>query len=189
MLLPLFLTGCNNANNATPPSEEKIQYINVEVNEITLHEEDTFQIEVEIIKRGTIVFFSSNNDSVASVDQKGLVTANKTGETSITVRGGKDTFSVYVIVLPYEADNSLQIILTKDSFVLEKEDEFVLPLEVKLGKETIIEAILSYQYEVQDIVSITDKTVLAKNIGSTEVIVTASYLQEEVSKRFNITVY
>lgn len=184
LLLPFLLIGCKKGGT----SEHKDKYINVNVNEITLHEEESFQIEAEILKKGTIVFYSSNNEDVATVDDNGLVYGVAQGETTINVRGGRDTCSVFVTVLPYESKDSLQIVLSKDTFVLHKDDTYELPLEVKRGN-TVVDASLSYLYENDSVVSITGTSALATGVGSTKVVVTASYNEETVSRSLFFTVY
>ena len=187
LLLVPFLFGCKGKETSSVvPSE---QYINVQVEELTLMEDDTYQIETEIIKAGTIVFYSSMDESVATVSDTGLVTAVKEGTTDIVVRGGKDTFNIYIEVLPYQAKDSLQIVLQKESFTLAVGDEYLLPLEVKIGNEVINNAELSFEISDAAVASINGLTVTALNIGTTNCLVTARYGQEEVSKGFSIVVY
>ena len=189
LILP-FLLGCknktNNNSSSTVPGE---QYINVDVNEVTLMEDDTYQINTSIIKSGTIVFYSSADDTVASVSDSGLITALKEGQTNVTVRGGKDTFNIFVTVLPFQAKDSLQIVMEKDSFTLAKGDEYVLPLQVKMGNQVINDANMLFTIENEDMVLINGLTVTALKEGETKCLVTASYQQQEVSKGFNIIVY
>lgn len=187
LLMPFLLLGCKKGNNSSVTSSE--QYINVPVEELTLMEDDTYQIETEIIKEGTIVFYSSMDEEVAAVSDSGLITAIKEGTTNIVVRGGKDTFNIYLEVLPFQAKDSLQIVLTKDSFTLAVGDDYVLPLQVKIGNEVINNAELSFDISDTAVASINGLTITALNAGTTKCVATARYAQEEVSKGFNITVY
>ena len=187
LLLIPFLLGCkSNSKKSDAPTD---QYINVSVNEVSIMEEETYQIETEIIKKGTIVFYSSADDAIASVSDTGLITGIKAGETSITVRGGKDSYVVFVEVTPYQAHDSLQIVLTKESFTLEVGDEYALPLTVKMGNEIIDYPTLSYAFSDNTIVSIEGTMVTALKAGTTSCVVTASYQEQEVSKGFTISVY
>ena len=185
LLIPFALCGCNKKGG----SENKEQYINVAVNEVSIHEEETYQIETEIIKKGTIVFYSSNNETVALVNDEGLVTAISEGEAIISVRGGKDTYNVYVTVLPYQPHDSLQVVLTKDSFTIAVNDVYVLPITVKFGNEVIENPNLSYTYEQGGIVSISNLEMTGLSAGNTTCVVTASYLDEQASKSFTVKVY
>ena len=190
LLVPLLLTGCNKKDqNSGGSGTVTEQYIHVPVNEITLMEEKTYQIETEIIKTGTIVFYSSDDEEIASVSDDGLVTAVKEGETTINVRGGRDSYVIFVTVTPYQAEESLRIVLQKESFVLEVGDEYILPLTVKLGNEVIENPVLSYSYENDGIVSIEGTIVNALSAGTTKCVATATYENKEVSKSFSITVY
>lgn len=186
LLIPFILGGCSNKGNN---SKQNDQYINVLVNQITLEEDEQYQIQTEIVKKGTIVFYSSNNEEVATVDDNGLVTAKNVGEATINIRGGRDTYSLFVTVVPYQAHDSLQIVLDKDSFTIEVDDIYVLPLVVKHGNDVIDNPNLSYTYENEGIVSILGIKMTGESIGTTKCVVTASYNQEEVSKSFTVTVY
>ena len=187
LLVMPFLLGCqNNQQNSSAPAE---QYIQVNVEDLSLMEDETYQIQTKIIRTGTIVFYSSADENVATVSESGLITAIKQGETTITVRGGKDTYSIFLEVTPYQAHDSLQIVMEKDSFILAVNDEYLLPIEVRLGNEIINNAELTFAFETENIVSIHNLTITALNVGTTKCLVTASYQQEEVSKGFNITVY
>ena len=187
LLLIPFLLGCKNkGNSSVPPSE---QYINVPVEELTLMEDDTYQIETEIIKAGTIVFYSSMNEEIVTVNDSGLVTALHAGTTDIVVRGGKDTFNIYVEVLPFQAKDSLQIVLDKDSFTLGVGEDYLLPLKVMVGNTVINDAELTFGVSDPAIASISGLTITALSAGTAKCVATAKYGQEEVSTGFNITVY
>ena len=92
-------------------------------------------------------------------------------------------------VTPYQAHDSLQIVLTKESFTLEVGDEYALPLTVKMGNEIIDYPTLSYAFSDNTIVSIQGTMVTALKAGTTSCVVTASYQEQEVSKGFTISVY
>ena len=187
LLLVPFLLGCKNSKSSSIAPTE--QYINVPVEELTLMEDDTYQIETEIIKAGTIVFYSSMNEEVVTVSDSGLVTALHAGSTDIVVRGGKDTFNIFVEVTQYQAKDSLQIVLNKESFTLAVGDDFELPLQVMVGNEVINDAELTFSISDPAIASISGLTVTALSVGTTKCLATAKYGQQEVSKGFNITVY
>ena len=189
VFVPFILLGCNKSDTPKPQPVEPDQHINVTVNEVTLEEDETYQIVVEIIKENTIVFFSSNNKKVATVDRDGLVTAVSAGSTSINIRGGKDYYSLFVNVTPYQAKDSLQIVLTKKSYTLEVNDEFALPLVVKYGNNEVGDYTISYLYENSNIVSISNLVMTALATGTTKVVATATYNNQEASEIFTVTVY
>ena len=186
LLIPFALCGCKKSGSS---SSEPEHYINVPTSEVSLEVEETYQLDVEIIKKGTIVFYSSANEDIATVTDEGLITAINEGETTISVRGGQDVYTVFVNVIPYQAKDSLQIVLEKEEFVIEVNDEYILPLTVKYGNEIIENPSLSYTYENEGVVSIVGNVVTGLKEGETRCVVTASYEQKEVSKSFKITVY
>lgn len=185
LLVPFLLTGCNKGSKTSSME----QYIEVEVTELTLMEDDTYQIETSVIKPGTIVFYSSANENVASVSDEGLIAAIKEGETVITVRGGKDSFNIFVTVNPFQAHDSLQIVMEKESYTLAVNDEYLLPIQVKKGNEVINDATLDFTIEKPNVISINGLKVTALSAGTSKCVVTASYQEEVVSKGFSITVY
>ena len=185
LFIPALLTGCGNDTPVTPVAEH---CIDVGINEVTLFEGDEFQVPIEVIKPA-IIICRSNNEEVAIVNHEGLITAVKEGETSISISGGADRYLVFVTVLKETSKSSLTIDMPKDEFTLKVDDEYELPLVVKYGLEEVKEPRLSYEYEVEDIVSINDLTVTALTEGTTKVVVTASYDDLEVKEIFTITVY
>ena len=187
LLIVPFLFGCKNKKNNVVPAE---QYIKVSVEELSLMEDDTYQINTEIVKSGTIVFYSSADESIATVSESGLISAIKQGETSITIRGGKDTYTIFLEVLPYQAKDSLQIVLPKDSYVLAVNDTYTLPLEIKVGNAPVNDVVPSFSFENENIASIDeDFLITAKAIGSTKCLIAASYQQQVVNKSFTVIVY
>ena len=186
LFVPLLLTGCGGSNNPEPAPVE--HYIDVGINEVTLIEGNQFEIPIEVIKP-TIIICRSNNEEVASVTHEGVITANKEGETSITISGGQDRFIVFVTVLAETSVDSLSIVMPKNEFTLKVDDEYELPLTMKYGKEEVKEPVLSYEYEYENIVSIEGLTVTALAAGTTKVVVTASLDELKVSEIFTVTVY
>ena len=188
LLIPFLLGGCKKKNSDNNQPTEEIHYIDVSVTEVSLHEGDEYQIPIEILKK-TIVICQSNNENIATVTHVGLVTAIGQGETTITISGGKDRFIVFVTVSPEEAKNSLQIVMVKDSFTIQVNDEYALPLTVKLGSEVVANPSLSYTYEMEGIVTITGLVATGVAIGTTKCVVVASYNEMSISSSFTITVY
>ena len=186
LFIPLLLGGCGSNNSG---GESQIEHnINVPISEVLIVEGKEFQIPIEILKQ-TIVVCRSNNEEIATVTHSGLVTAIKEGETTINISGGQDHFIVFVTVLPDSAKDSLQITMPKYDFTLKVDDEYELPITVKYGNNVIEDAALTYEYEIDNIISIENLTITALNSGTTNCVVTASYNELEVSELFTITVY
>ena len=195
LLFPLILGGCSffNKNSNTPQQEEEQEvvedhYIEVSITDLSLEVDEQYQIVITQLKK-TIVLCQSNDDSIARVTQNGLVTAVAPGETTITISGGKDRYIVFVSVLPPEAKDSLQIVMVKTSFTISLDDEYILPLTVKLGNEVVNNPTLNYTFETAGIVSISGLNVTPIAAGTTKCVVAASYNDLTTSSSFNITVY
>ena len=186
LFIPFLLGGCHKSGSSVPVSEEHT--INVPVNEVTLTEGEQYQVPIEVIKK-SIIICRSNNEEVATITHDGLITAVKEGETTVSISAGQDNFIVFVTVLPKTAEDSLQIVMVKNDFVMQVDDTFVLPISVKYGNVEVSNPTLSYVFEEENIVSINNLTVTALKEGTTKCVVTASYEQLEASEIFTITVY
>lgn len=181
----LLLGGCGKSSGENKPVEHSI---NVPIDEVSLEEGNQFTIPIEIIKQ-TIVVCRSNDEEVATVTREGVITAIKEGETTISISGGQDHFTVFVTVLAKTAEDSLQIFMPKYDFTLAKNDVYTLPISVRYGNEEVNNPTLSYIYETEGIISISSLTLTALNKGTTKCVVTASYNGLEASEIFNVTVY
>lgn len=188
LILPSCLVGCNNVDSETTVTSHE-DYINVSTREVSVMEGKTFQIEVEILKPRTIVFYSSSDTSVATVDENGLITGIKEGQTTITVRGGRDSIAIDVVVTPYQAEEVLQITLVKTSFTLQVGDVFTLPFVVRKGNAIIEDASFSYEVGNPSIVSFAGKEATALSVGTSKCVATASKDGEKASIGFTIAVY
>ena len=196
LLFPLVLGGCNwfkkKSNEEQQNQEQEVveeeHYIDVSTTELTLVIGEEYQIQITELKK-TIILCQSNDDEVVTVTQSGFVTAVAPGETTITITGGKDRFIVFVTVLPPEAKDCLQIVMTKNTFTISLEDDYVLPINVKLGNEVVSNPTFSYTYETEGIVSIAGLNVTPLAAGTTKCVVTASYNDLSTSSIFTITVY
>lgn len=93
MLFAGALSSCD-GNNPTPPDENQGDTIQVQTitadKEITLFVDSTYQIKVSITPENANeeLVWSSDNEKVATVDQKGVVTAIAAGECKISVSTG-----------------------------------------------------------------------------------------------------
>ena len=185
-MCPFLLMGCNKkkVDPVIPDS-----FINVDVNEIVLQEEDTYQVDVEVLKEGTIVFYSSSNSDVVSVSDDGLITANSVGEAYVTIRGGRDSFSIGVSVTSYQAKDTLQIELSQDNFNLSFTDIYNLPMAIKYGSEVINNATITYQVENESVCRVVNGAIYATGRGTSRVIINASYNGSEASKLITVNVY
>ena len=99
VLLP-FLAGC----------QKEAANLTVSPNEITLYAEGTKTITTN----ASNATFSSKDEYYAEVDETGIVTANKVGETSITVSGNGLTKEVPVTIIPkYDLYPDIDVLVGK----------------------------------------------------------------------------
>ena len=189
LTLPLLLTGCVQSTTPSDSGDTEVEhYINVPINDVSMVEGEQYQIPIEILKK-TIIVCRSNNEDIVTVTHSGLITAVKEGETTITVSGGQDHFIVFVTVSQKTAEDSLQIVMPKYEYTMKSGDTFNLPLSVKYGDVVVNNYTLSYEYEIDGVVSISNLTITASTVGITRCVVTATYLNLEASEIFTITVY
>ncbi len=114
MLFAGALSSCD-GNNPTPPDENQGDTIQVQTiradKEITLFVDSTYQIKVSITPENANeeLVWSSDNEKVATVDQKGVVTAIAAGECKISVSIGaaKAITKVTVINQPVTLELSI----------------------------------------------------------------------------------
>lgn len=115
MLFAGALSSCD-GNNPTPPDENQGDTIQVQTitadKEITLFVDSTYQIKVSITPENANeeLVWSSDNEKVATVDQKGVVTAIAAGECKISVSTGSVSAVTKVTVINQPVTLELSIL-------------------------------------------------------------------------------
>lgn len=115
MLFAGALSSCD-GNNPTPPNENQGDTIQVQTitadKEITLFVDSTYQIKVSITPENANeeLVWSSDNEKVATVDQKGVVTAISAGECKISVSTGSVSAVTKVTVINQPVTLELSIL-------------------------------------------------------------------------------
>ena len=160
-------------------------------NSISISEEKTFKLEATIDPslQKYLLFWSIENENVATVDDNGLVTGIKTGYTICTAQCGKYQVRCVVEVTPYVPGESLSVSFEKTEFALNVGDSYKLNTVVKLGKEVITNYSVSAQIENSSVVSFTNETINALSSGESKLLVTYSYLEYSVQQLLNVVVY
>lgn len=166
----LTLTGCGESQVFESPT------IEITNNKISLVEGTTYQLEVVTSDTKMMVFYSSQNNAIATISESGLITAIAVGETVCYAQVGLNKAACAVSVTPYEPDPDLRIDLAKTSFTLEKDDEFVLPITIRYGEEVVEEYTLTAEIADETIVSFSEGVFTGLAIGETDVLLTATYL-------------
>ena len=104
MLFAAALSSCD-GNNPTPPDDNQGDTIHVQTitadKEITLFVDSTYLIKVSVTPENANepLVWSSDNEKVATVDQKGVVTAISAGECKISVSTGSVSAVTKVTVI------------------------------------------------------------------------------------------
>lgn len=176
----IFFTGCGDDDE-----DDKVialQSIKISPTSVALVEGATAQLTATAEPTGAVMtpVWSSENDAIASVDSKGLVTAVKSGKTSIVVKSGNIKASVEVTV---------------SSKVVELTDMTVDPEEVtlKIGEKQEITVTLipedatvsvSLESDNTDVATVDGKVITAVAKGEATITVTAG----EITKTVIVTV-
>ena len=114
--------GCGNGKEPTLPEEQK-QVFKLQTSTKTLFIGQQFTIKVTGVDQTESVAFESKNQSVATVDQFGVVTALSLGEATITVTVGENSKNCYVKVV----EDSRVPTITFDN-VAKQDGVYVLPM-------------------------------------------------------------
>lgn len=101
-VLPLsFIIGCTDANE----KQNGATAIKITEENVTLIMEESIRLTVEVEPADADVIWTSSNPVVASVDNDGLVTANVTGQTTVTASSGEVSSSCTVTVIGQPAES------------------------------------------------------------------------------------
>ena len=125
---------------------------------------------------------------IATVED-GLVTALKEGSTICSVQVGKYTARCAINVTAYEPEKALSVSLDKVTYNLNVEDEYNLDLEVTYGDEIITDYTLSGDILDSSIVSLNDHKLTALSAGSTDILLTITYLSSSINELIYVNVY
>lgn len=189
-LVPFFLFGCKNANSNSNESSEEVNLISLSHTAISIPEDRTFQLTLEIDEslKDNLVFWNMRDESIATVDN-GLVTALRIGSTICTVQVGQYTARCAVNVIDYEPDKALNITLPKDSFNLNVGDTYNLPVTVNFGNDIISDYQLNGSSSDEEVATYSNGKVTANKVGQCDILLSATYNEYVVNKLIYITVY
>ena len=176
------LFGCkSNKNNEQTPEEQHEentqQMLVLNTNSIKISEEKTYKLEVTVDPslQKYLLFWSIENESVATVDNAGLVTGVKTGYTICTAQCGKYQVRCVVEVTPYVPNEYLSVSFEKISYTLNVNDTYTLNPIVKLGNERISNYSSSAEISDSNVISYSNNVITALAIGESDILITYSY--------------
>ena len=176
------LFGCkSNKNNEQTPEEQHEentqQMLVLNTNSIKISEEKTYKLEVTVDPslQKYLLFWSIENENVATVDNAGLVTGVKTGYTICTAQCGKYQVRCVVEVTPYVPNEYLSVSFEKTSYTLNVNDTYTLNPVVKLGNERINNYTSSAEISDSNIISYSNNVITALAIGESDILITYSF--------------
>lgn len=148
--------------NVCKPS---VTEINANKHDILLNYNEEYQLEWEVKPSlaDQNVYFESNDESIASVNEQGLITAHKYGETIIKIISSSNNgvyTNIHISVKGTLAE-SLEINEKVVNINLGEEYQIkfnILPIEAYQG--------LEYIYDSKDAIEINDNTLIAKKAGT-----------------------
>lgn len=173
LLISTLLGGCQKKSSSDEPKEPSVK---LSYTSITISEDKTFQLEatVDDALKGKMLFWTMRDEDIATVDN-GLVTAIKEGSTICTVQCGSSSAKCAINVTAFEPEDALHIHLNKNSFNLNVNDEYVLPISISFGKQVVTNYTLTGESDDQSIAKLVNGAITALAVGSTDIILTAQY--------------
>ena len=196
--LVFVLFGCtifNKNKNKTPDnsanSEPQKAMVELNTNSISLSEEKSYQLEARIDSSLSkyLLFWSIENENIATIDDNGLVTAVSTGYTICVAQCGKYQARCVVEVTPYVPNSSLSVSFEKTSFILNVNDTYTLNPIVKFGGSVVSEYSSSSQISNSAVVSYSNNTITALSVGECDILLTYSYLEYSIQQLLHVVVY
>ncbi|MBE7080649.1 MAG: DUF4886 domain-containing protein [Clostridiales bacterium] len=175
------LTSCSNAqqsggeSNSTTDQQgnASIEFVTPE---LELEIGESVQAEVTTSRKNAPVFWSIRDENIASVNNKGVITALASGETVCYAQFSGETAMCLVIVKEQSAVPELSIVVPydKNQVFLYPEKTLNLNAMVKLGDELVSDATLEYTVADAQIATVENGVVTAKGVGDTTVTITAT---------------
>ena len=190
LIIPFFLFGCKENETTSSSSEEEQNLISLSHTSISLPEDRTFQLSVDVDEslKDYLVFWNIRDENIAIVDN-GLITALEVGSTICTVQVGIYTARCAINVTDYEPDKALNIVLPKDSFNLNVLDTYELPVNVTFGSEAIADYQLSGESSNENVATYEDGIITATGIGECDILLSATYGDYIANKLVFVKVY
>ena len=194
LALSTMLFGCNKTskNSSNNNNNNVIQNaITLNATTISLSEEKTFQLEatVDPSLEKYLLFWSSEDDRVATVSDNGLVTAVKVGYTIIVAQVGKYFARCAVEVTNYVPMDSLSVSFERTTFNLNVNDTYELNPVVKLGNQVINGYTVTSLISDVNVISYANNVITALQAGNADILLTYSYLEYSVQQLLHVAVY
>ena len=188
-----MLFGCNKASKNNSDNNNNViqNAITLNVNTLSISEEKTFQLTatVDPSLQRYLLFWSSEDDRVATVSDNGLVTAVKVGYTIIVAQVGKYFARCAVEVTNYVPMDSLSVSFERTTFSLNVNDTYELNPVVKLGNQVINGYTVTSLINDANVISYANNVITALQAGNADILLTYSYLEYSVQQLLHVAVY
>ena len=151
-LLAAFATGCKDKKGDDVVSDSSVEEtvsadITLNTNKVGIYLGESFQLipTVAEAKKGALVFWSVLNESVATVDDNGLVTAVGVGTTVCYAQCGETTVPCSITVYEKALTSSFHLAMDKTQYVLNVNDTYNLfsDISVRFGDKVVTEYTLT----------------------------------------------
>lgn len=199
LLLPIsllfLLSGCANSKTEKVDSttNESTNLISLSENFISISEERTHQLTATInpsLNR-YLRFWSSDNEDIATVDENGMVSAVKKGNTIVVLQVGQYFARCAVEVTDYSPNETLSVAFSKDHYNLNVNDEYVLSPVIKFGNEVINNYQITFESSNANVATYLAESSSIKAVGPGEcdILFTFAYLTYSVKELIYVNVY
>ena len=197
-LLSLLVFGsCNKKskeNQGNSDQVEPVSLVTFTENAVSIPEERTHQLVASIDEslNGYLRFWSSEDESIASVNDDGLVTAMRKGNTIIVLQCGKYFARCAVEVVSYVPNDALSVSFPSETYTLNVNDDFVINPTVKLGSNVIANGYsLFAQCSDTNIATFNPDTftIHAVATGQCDILLTFTYQSETIEHQIFVNIY
>ena len=173
----LFLVGLSSCNKNSTSYEESFESPTIQLSEkkVNISVGDTFQLVASTSETSMKVFWFVRDSDIASIDNNGLVTALKVGNTVCYAQVGKNTAMCAINVTPYQPDSSLIVTCSVENITLSVGDEYVLPLNVYYGNEVVTDYNLTVSSENENVCNYDNGLLKALSDGESKILITVNY--------------
>ena len=185
-VLAFGLTSCSLGGNSSESSqtevsssatEEKNSNISFVNSELHMEIGESVKAEVETSKPNVYIFWSIRDKEIASVDDKGVITALAPGETVCYAEFGGETAMCLIKVKEKSAipELSVSVPYYGSQVSLYPNAELNLNANIRFGDEIVTDATVSYEVADTQIATVSNGKVIGGAVGTTTVTITAMH--------------
>ncbi len=197
LLCAICLTACGgksggsssngNTSTSTEETQKQISFVH---NEITLSVGESIQAEVETSKANVYIAWSIRDPEVATISNKGVITALTEGQTICYAKFGGETAMCLVKVTKKQATPmlSVSVAFENDQITLYAGEELPLGTVVKLGDSVVDGAEIEYNVDDSLTAHVDGDVVIGDAVGSTTIVINVAYEGQTSSMSLTVNV-